>query len=114
MKRIIWLLALALVSAGCSKEKDVDPPAELVDFAAQLDPARVWSAKTGGGDEVLRLGLRPLVADDRVYVAGHGGDVQALEPGTGRSLWRVKTDLDLSGGPASGEGIVVAGTAAGD
>jgi outer membrane protein assembly factor BamB len=114
MKRITWLLALALVSVGCSKEKDVDPPAELVDFAGQLDPARVWSAKTGGGDEVLRLALRPVLADDRVYIAGHGGDVQALEPGSGRSLWRVKTGLELSGGPTSGEGIVVAGTAAGD
>lgn len=113
MKRIAWLLALALSMAACSKEKDVDPPAELVDFKVQLDPDKVWSSGTKGGDDVLRLGLRPAVADDRVYVAGHGGDIAALELGSGRTLWRTKTDLDLSGGPATGEGLVVAGTNAG-
>jgi outer membrane protein assembly factor BamB len=113
MKRMAWLLALALTVIACSKEKDVEPPAKLVDFTVTLKPDRVWSTGTRGGDDVLRLGLRPAVADDRVYVAGHGGDVLALELGSGRSLWRASTDLGLSGGPAFGEGLVVAGTIAG-
>ena len=113
MKRMAWLLALALTVSACNKEKDLEPPAELVDFKAQLNPDRVWSTGTKGGDEVMRLGLRPAVLDDRVYVAGHGGDVQALELGSGRSLWRTSTGLDLSGGPSIGEGLVVAGTNAG-
>jgi outer membrane protein assembly factor BamB len=108
-----WLLALALSLIACSKEKDLEPPAELVDFSAKLKPAHVWSTGTKGGDDVLRLGLGPVIVDDRVYVAGHGGDVQALELGSGRSLWNTKTDLDLSGGPAFGEGLVVAGTNSG-
>ena len=113
MKRMAWLLALALTVTACSKEKDLEPPAELVDFTVKLNPDRVWSTGTRGGDEVLRLGLRPAVTDDRVYVAGHGGDVQALELGSGRSLWSARTDLDLSGGPAMGEGLVVTGTIGG-
>jgi len=113
MKRMAWLLALALTLIACSKEKDLEPPAELVDFAVKLKPDHVWSIGTRGGDDILRLGLRPAMADDRVYVAGHGGDVQALELGSGHSLWRTSTDLDLSGGPAIGEGLVVAGTIAG-
>jgi len=114
MKRLAWLVALASTLVACSKEKDLEPPAELVEFAERLDAARVWSTGTKGGDAVLRLGLSPAVADDRVYVAGHGGDVQALELGSGRSLWRASTELDLSGGPAIGEGLVVAGTTAGE
>jgi outer membrane protein assembly factor BamB len=113
MKRMAWLLALALTLIACSKEKDLEPPAELVDFAVKLKPDHVWSIGTRGGDDILRLGLRPAIADDRVYVAGHGGDVQALELGSGHNLWRTSTDLDLSGGPATGEGLVVAGTIAG-
>ncbi|MGH8135785.1 MAG: outer membrane protein assembly factor BamB [Steroidobacteraceae bacterium] len=109
-----WLFALMLIVTACSKEKDLEPPAELVDFTVKLKPDRVWSTSTKGGDEVLRLGLRPAVADDRVYVAGHGGDVEALELGSGRSVWSVKTDLDLSGGPAMGEGLVVAGSIGGE
>ena len=114
MKRMAWLLALALIVTACSKEKDLEPPAELVDFTVKLNPDRVWSTGTKGGDEVLRLGLRPAVADDRAYVAGHGGDIEALEIGDGHSLWSVRTELDLSGGPAMGEGLVVAGSTGGE
>ena len=114
MKKMAWLLALALIVTACSKEKDLEPPAELVDFTVKLNPDRVWSTGTSGGDEVLRLGLHPAVADDRAYVAGHGGDVEALEIGSGHSLWSVRTKLDLSGGPAMGEGLVVAGSIGGE
>jgi outer membrane protein assembly factor BamB len=114
MNRIIWLIAAALLVAGCSKEKEVAPPAELVKFDAVIGVKKVWSASTKGGDDVLRLGLRPAVEQERVYVAGHGGDVKALELASGRDLWRASTDLSLSGGPGAGEGLVVAGASSGD
>lgn len=114
MNRIIWLIAAALLAAGCSKEKDVAPPAELVKFDAVIGVEKVWSASTKGGDDVLRLGLQPAVAADRVYVAGHGGDVQALELASGRDVWRAATDLELSGGPGAGEGLVVTGASSGE
>lgn len=113
MKRIVVLAGLALLAAACSKEEDVAPPAELVDFDPLVRIHKVWSTDTRGGDEVLRLGLRPAVEGERVYVAGHGGDVQALELATGRDLWRVDTELELSGGPAVGEGLVVVGSSEG-
>lgn len=114
MNRIIWLTAAALLLAGCSKEKEVAPPAELVEFDAVISVQKVWSAGTRGGDDVLRLGLQPAIEGERVYVAGHGGDVQALELAGGRGLWRASTDLALSGGPAVGEGVVVAGASSGE
>lgn len=114
MNRIIGLIAAALLVAGCSKEKEVAPPAELVEFDAVVGVKKVWSASTQGGDDVLRLGLQPAVEGERVYVAGHGGDVQALELAGGRSLWRASTDLALSGGPGIGEGLVVAGASSGE
>ncbi|MFZ2509301.1 MAG: outer membrane protein assembly factor BamB [Steroidobacteraceae bacterium] len=113
MKRIAFLLALALMVAGCKKDKDLEPPAELVDFAVKLNPDQVWSTSTRGGDDVLRLGLRPAVLDERAYLAGHGGDIQALELANGRSLWSARTELALSGGPAVGEGTVAAGSIGG-
>ncbi len=114
MNRIPWLMAAVLLVAGCSKEKEFAPPAELVKFDPVVKVERVWSAGTKGGDEVLRLGLQPVVDGERVYVAGHGGDVQALELASGRDIWRSATKLELSGGPASGEGLVVVGTLAGE
>lgn len=114
MNRIIWLIAAALLVSACSKEKDVAPPAELVKFDAVIGVKKVWSAGTKGGDDVLRLGLQPAVQADRVYVAGHGGEVQALELASGRGVWRAATKLELSGGPGAGDGLVVTGASSGD
>ncbi len=114
MKRIFMLMAAAVMATGCSKEDDVAPPAELVDIEPLVRIDRAWSAGTKGGDDVLRLGLRPALDGERVYVAGHGGDVQALEVANGKVVWRTDTKLELSGGPAVGEGIVVVGAIGGD
>jgi outer membrane protein assembly factor BamB len=113
-KRLLALAALALLVAACDKEKDVAPPAELVDFDPAVRIDKVWSVGTKDGDDVLRLGLRPAVEGDRVYAAGHGGDVRALELANGREVWRADTDLELSGGPAAGEGVVVVGGSGGE
>jgi outer membrane protein assembly factor BamB len=112
-KRFLVLAAIALLAAGCDKDKDVAPPAELVDFNPAVRIDRVWSVGTKGGDDVLRLALRPAVEGDRVFAAGHGGDVRALDLATGRELWRADTDVELSGGPGVGEGIVVVGSGGG-
>ena len=110
----VGLLALGVL-AGCGKkDKDVDPPAELVKFAATLDVQKAWSAGTGGAEPVLRLALVPAVAGETVYAAGHGGDVMAMAAATGKTLWRTDTRLALSAGPGAGAGLVVAGTADGD
>ncbi|MGH8129332.1 MAG: outer membrane protein assembly factor BamB [Steroidobacteraceae bacterium] len=113
LTRITVLAAIAVLAAACSKEKEFAPPAELVKFDPVVRIDRVWSAGTKGGDDVLRLGLQPAVRGERVYVAGHGGDVRALELASGRGVWRTNTELELSGGPAVGEGLVVVGSSAG-
>ena len=82
MNRVVpWARALGLgvlafgVLAGCSKkDKDIDPPAELVKFAATVDVQKAWSVGTGGAEPVLRLALSPAVSGETVYAAGHGGD----------------------------------------
>jgi outer membrane protein assembly factor BamB len=113
-RRHLAIVATALLASACSKEEDVAPPAELVDFDALVAVDRVWNLGTKGGDDVLRLGLRPAVAGERVFVAGHGGDVRALELANGREIWRTDTELDLAGGPAAGEGVVVVGSSGGE
>jgi outer membrane protein assembly factor BamB len=110
----LGLLAFGAL-VGCSKkDKDVDPPAELVKFAATVEVQKAWSAGTGGAEPVLRLALSPAVSGETVYVAGHGGDVLAIAAATGKTLWRTDTRLELSAGPGVGAGLVVAGTADGD
>lgn len=103
---------LALV--GCGDDKDVDPPAELVDIKATRDVDALWSISLGGDSERLRLALRPAVNEGVVYAASHDGEIVALAADSGKRIWSVKTKLPLSAGPEPGAGIVVTGSSDGD
>jgi outer membrane protein assembly factor BamB len=113
-RRCAPLLASALLLlAACDKDK-FDPPAELTEFHSTAKVEHAWSAGVGGGKPALRLGLGLALDGDRVFAAGHNGDVVAYDVLTGRRLWQTDTKLDLTGGPGAGSGLVVAGASHGD
>jgi outer membrane protein assembly factor BamB len=107
--------AALLIAAGCSKDKDVEPPAVLVKFPATLPVKKLWSEGVGGGKKqlVLRLGLGPAVDNGVVFAASHKGEVLAASLDTGRHLWVKNLKLPISAGPAAGFGMVVVGTSKG-
>jgi outer membrane protein assembly factor BamB len=111
----VWgTLALSLLLVACSKDKDIEPPAELVDFPATLQVDRVWNVSLGGGEPELRVGLSPASDGERVYAASRDGDVVAIDPNSGSVLWRSLTRAQLAGGPGAGAGAVALGTTNGD
>jgi outer membrane protein assembly factor BamB len=111
-----WIIVAALlVVAACSKDKEIDQPAKLTDFAATLRADRVWTA--GVNDkrgEPLRLGLGLAVEGERVFAAGHSGDVAAFDLNSGRTLWRTRTKAPLAGGTGAYGPLVVVGSSKGD
>jgi outer membrane protein assembly factor BamB len=113
-RRSLATLAALAVMAGCSKDKDVEPPAELTELKATLAVQKLWSEGMGGGGEKLRLTLDVAGEGNTVFAAGRGGDVRALDAVTGRERWQVDTKLAISAGPGVGEGLVVVGTSEGD
>jgi outer membrane protein assembly factor BamB len=108
-------LAALLVIAACSKDKNVDQPAKLTPLVSpSLRVQRVWSAAVDDRKAVaLRLGLGISVAGNRVYAAGHRGDVVALDLASGRLVWRAKTRAPLSGGTAASADLVLVGSSDG-
>ena len=74
----------------------------------------VWSGNVGGAKVPLRLGLALAVDGDRVYAAGHKGEVAAFQLASGRQMWRTKTKAPLGGATAVGDGLVVVGSSDGD
>lgn len=123
MTRYLLIFLLALLLTGCGSmnpinwladEDNSEPPAELVELTGPA-PARVlWSTSISGGADEQRVKLVPFVEHDRVYAASRSGEVRALDAATGRSLWSVDTDLEISGGPGAGEGLVLFGTSNGE
>ena len=74
----------------------------------------MWSAGLGDDSEHLRLALAVATDGSNVYAAAHDGKVSAFEAVKGKRLWKKKTKLPLSAGPAYGEGVVVLGSNNGD
>jgi outer membrane protein assembly factor BamB len=107
--------AALLIAAGCSKDKDVEPPAALVHFPVKLPVKKLWSQGVGGGKKQvkLRLGLGPAIDNGVVFAASHKGELLAVSLDTGRDLWVKKLKIPISAGPAAGFGIVVAGSSKG-
>ncbi|MGP8097633.1 MAG: outer membrane protein assembly factor BamB [Steroidobacteraceae bacterium] len=108
-------LAALLIAAGCSKDKDVEPPAQLVKFPTKLAVKEIWGDKVGGGKAQvkLRLGLGPAVDNGLVFAASDQGVLLAVNLETGKKVWVKKLKLPLSAGPGAGSGMVVVGTSKG-
>jgi len=108
-------LAALLIAAGCSKDKDVEPPAQLVKFPTKLAVKELWGDKVGGGKAQvkLRLGLGPAVDNGLVFAASDQGVLLAVNLETGKKVWVKKLKLPLSAGPGAGSGMVVVGTSKG-
>jgi outer membrane protein assembly factor BamB len=115
--RTILLAAATMALSACSLfESDEDKelePTELVDIETKVDVRRVWSSNVGKGAEFLRVALQPAGDGARIYAASRDGNVVALDPESGKTIWRTELDMELSAGPGVGENIVVVGAADG-
>src|ERR1700720_121401 len=116
--RLLLSLSFAalLLAAGCSKDKDVEPPATLVkNFKSTLPVKKLWSEGVGGGKKQikLRLGLGPAIDNGLVFAASDKGEMVAVTLETGHHVWVKKLKMPISAGPAAGFGIVVAGSSKG-
>ena len=115
--RTLGLIAAAFLLSACGLFKDDDEkelePTKLIDFETKVKVRKVWSTKIGGGAEFLRVALQPASDGNRIYAASRDGNVVALDAESGKSVWRVELDMDLSAGPGVGEGLVVVGAADG-
>ncbi|HEY6482898.1 MAG TPA: outer membrane protein assembly factor BamB [Steroidobacteraceae bacterium] len=110
-----WLGAALLALVACSKDKDIDKPSPLPLFNANVHVEKLWSASVADkGGKPLRLGLGLAVEEQRVYAAGHSGEVAAFDLVSGHTRWHVRTKLPLSGGPGVGGGLVTVGSSTGD
>jgi len=109
-------LAALLIFTGCSKDKDVEPPAKLVNFPTKLPVKELWGDKVGGGKKQvkLRLGLGPAIDDNLVFAASDRGELVAANLENGHQVWVKKfKKMQFSAGPGAGSGMVVVGSTKG-
>ena len=109
------LSAALLIAAGCTKDKDVEPPAKLVDFPQTLPVKKLWGEGVGANKKQikLRLGLGPAIDHGLVFAASHKGELLAVSLDSGKHVWLKKLKMPLSAGPAAADGMVVVGSSKG-
>ena len=110
----VGLIVATLLLSSCGifsdKEDEELEPKELVKLQNKLKIKKLWTAKVGGDSEFLLVGLRPVGDGNRIYAAGAGGNVIAVDPQSGKQHWKTELDVELSAGPAVGDGTVVVGS----
>lgn len=115
--RVLGLVAVTAALSACSvfggDDDEELEPTKLVDIETKVDVRRLWTSKVGGDAEFLRVALRPASDGNRVYAASRDGNVVALDPESGKTIWRTALEMDLSAGPGVGEDLVVVGAADG-
>ncbi|CAG9181138.1 Outer membrane protein assembly factor BamB [Cupriavidus laharis] len=98
--------ACLVALGGCSlfSKENKHPPAELKPVSATLSVRQAWKADVGKSGPYA---LQPAAAGNNVYVSANNGTIMALDGATGRTLWKAKTDVDITTGPGS-DGSVTA------
>ncbi|MEN7530960.1 MULTISPECIES: outer membrane protein assembly factor BamB [unclassified Cupriavidus] len=95
--------------AGCSLfgKENKHPPTELKPISATLSVKQAWKADVGKGGQYV---MAPVSAGNVVFVSGKSGSVMAIDATNGQTLWKAKTDIDLTSGPGTdGQTTAVAG-----
>jgi len=110
------LLLALLVLGGCASTDESIPdwagvkgdaePAKLVEFKETAKFEVRWRSNAGDPGKDL---LQAALTKDAIYSATGKGSLMRLDRATGKQVWRIQTGIIVSGGVASGEGLVLIG-----
>ncbi len=102
--RVAALGLTVLLASACSFSPKKPEPTALPPVAALMGTQLAWTAQVGPGP----AHAAPQVVGSRVYLAGAGGTVAAIDAETGRDLWRTSLGTALATGVgADGETAAV-------
>ena len=110
-----FLLSL-LMLGGCASTDEFIPdwagvkgdvePAKLVEFPATARFEVRWHNNLGDmGADLMQAAL----TRDAIYSASARGNLTRLDRAIGKQVWRIQTGIIISGGVASGDGLVLIG-----
>jgi outer membrane protein assembly factor BamB len=114
-KRIVLFYALIVLISGCSSEKDnSEPPAPLVELESSLKFEILWTVYAGGGSDQGDAKIAPAFHNEQLFIASPTGLVKAFNFTDGKLLWEKQVNVQISGGPGIGNGLVLVGSHKGE
>ncbi|WP_286234854.1 outer membrane protein assembly factor BamB [Thalassotalea sediminis] len=127
-KTLLLSCLLTGLMACSSTEDEIDPnePVELTEITEKFEVNVVWEDSISGVDKYFSR-IKPFIAYEKLYNASREGEVYALDPATGKELWRTdlrekgdggffssKPTAYLNGGPTAAINKVFIGSENGD
>lgn len=123
MRNLLCLFLASLLVSGCGPLKNLGSggnasektgPAALVAFEQEVNITKLWSSNTFGEYASINGGIRPVLAAGVIYAADSGGNVVAVDAGTGKQIWKKSLDSPLAGGVGFGGNLLVVADTNGD
>ena len=117
-RKLVGVGVLALMT-GCSTlsslnpfgDKDkADQPAKLVELKGTMAVRTAWKLDIGKSQGVQ---FSPALTGNTVVVASAAGNIARVEADSGKQLWRIKSDTELSAGVGTDGNLIVVGGAKG-
>ncbi|MFW5444240.1 MAG: outer membrane protein assembly factor BamB, partial [Methylococcaceae bacterium] len=103
-------LATGITSYFLGGEDNQEPPAELVEYTAEIELDEIWKENVGVGSDGHFLNLVLAVSYGKILAADREGLLQAREIKTGDLVWEAETDYQFSAGPGVGNKIAIVAT----
>ena len=113
-RKLVGVGVLALMT-GCSTISSLNPfaskakgnqPAPLVELKGSMAVRTAWKLEVG---KAQAYQFTPALAGNTVVAAGHDGAIVRVDAATGKQLWRVKADSELSAGVGTDGNLIVVG-----
>ena len=122
--KFLFLILLSFILSACGPVKDfkdqiteriigqdpIDPPADLKEFKAKLNPKILWSFKLSGTET---FEFSPGIIGDEAYAASSDVSLVKMDLKTGKVIWKINTGEKLSGGVGTGTNEIAVGTSDG-
>ncbi len=124
--RFLLFVSILILLSGCGGTKNflkkfsgggtdnTEPPTPLVEIETIAEIIELWSNNTGKGSTKQFLKLTPSHSQGKVFVADALGNLASLDANNGNALWKIDTDLTISGGPGASEKLTMIGSDEGD
>ncbi|MGF6180756.1 outer membrane protein assembly factor BamB [Massilia sp. UYP32] len=112
--KLVGVGVLALMT-GCStlnslnpfaSDKKGDQPAKLVELKGSMAVRTAWKLDIG---KARGYTFSPALTGNTVVVAGADGAIARVEAESGKQLWRIKADTELSAGVGTDGNLIVVG-----
>ena len=112
--KLVGVGVLALMT-GCStlnslnpfaSEKKGDQPAKLVELKGSMAVRTAWKLDIG---KARGYTFSPALTGNTLVVAGADGAIARVEAASGKQLWRIKADTELSAGVGTDGNLIVVG-----